>query len=101
MTTTVTDNPKSSRFEITVEGELAGFVDYRKDGDEFALPHTRIFDQFGGKGMGHVLIEGSLKEIAKRGGTVLPYCPFIPPIIRDNPGFLELVRPSRRVEFGL
>ena len=34
MTTTVADNPASSRFEITVDGEaLAGFLDYRKDGD--------------------------------------------------------------------
>ena len=52
MTTTVADNPASSRFEITVDGELAGFLDYRKDGDEYALPHTRIFPQFEGRGLG-------------------------------------------------
>ena len=38
----VHDNAPESRFEITIDGRLAGFVDYRRDGDEYALPHTRV-----------------------------------------------------------
>ena len=101
MTTTVADNPASSRFEITVDGELAGFVDYRKHGEEYALPHTRVFTQFEGHGVGSELVRGALAEIAKRGGTVLPYCPFVPKVIRDNPEFLELVPKDQRDTFGL
>ena len=101
MTTTVTDNPASSRFEITVDGELAGFLDYRKDGDEYALPHTRIYTQFEGHGLGSELVSGALSEIAARGGTVLPYCPFVPKVIRDNPEFVELVPKDQRETFGL
>ena len=101
MTTTVADNPASSRFEITVDGELAGFVDYRKHGEEYALPHTRIYPQFGGRGLGTELVTGALDQIAERGGTVLPYCPFVPKVIRDNPEFLELVPKDQRDTFGL
>jgi predicted GNAT family acetyltransferase len=101
MTTTVADNPASSRFEITVDGELAGFLDYRKDGNEYALPHTRVFTQFEGRGIGHQLVTGALAEIAARGGTALPYCPFVPKVIRDNPEFLELVPKDQRDTFGL
>lgn len=101
MTTTVQDNPTGSRFEITVDGELAGFVDYRKDGSEYALPHTRIFSQFEGKGLGGLLVSGALTEIARRGGTVLPYCPFVPKVIRDNPEFVDLVPEEQRATFGL
>lgn len=101
MTTTVADNPASSRFEITVDGELAGFVDYRKDGDEYALPHTRIYTQYEGRGLGSELVSGALSEIAARGGTVLPYCPFVPKVIRDNPEFVELVPKEQRETFGL
>lgn len=101
MTTTVADNPASSRFEISVDGELAGFLDYRKDGDEYALPHTRIFPEFGGRGLGTELVRGALAEIAARGGTALPYCPFVPGVIRDNPEFLELVPKDQRDTFGL
>jgi predicted GNAT family acetyltransferase len=101
MTSTVQDNPTSSRFEITVDGELAGFVDYRKDGDEYALPHTRIFTQFEGQGLGSTLVSGALSEIAHRGGTVLPYCPFVPKVIRDHPEFVKLVPEDQRATFGL
>jgi predicted GNAT family acetyltransferase len=101
MTTNVQDNAADSRFEITVDGELAGYVDYRKDGDEYALPHTRVFSQFEGRGIGGQLISGALSEIASRGGTVLPYCPFVPKVIRDNPEFLDLVREDQRSTFGL
>ncbi len=101
MTTTVADNPASSRFEITVDDELAGFLDYRKDGNEYALPHTRIYPQFEGRGLGSELVSGALAEIGSRGGTVLPYCPFVPKVIRDHPEFLELVPKDQRDTFGL
>lgn len=101
MTTTVQDAPERSRFEIEVDGELAGFVDYRRDGNEYALPHTRIYPQFEGHGLGGELVRGALVEIAQRGGTVLPYCPFVPKVIRDNPELTELVREEERAGFGL
>jgi predicted GNAT family acetyltransferase len=101
MTTSVQDNTAETRFEITVDGELAGYVDYRKDGDEYALPHTRVFPQFEGRGIGGQLITGALSQIASRGGTVLPYCPFVPKVIRDHPEYLELVPVDQRSTFGL
>jgi hypothetical protein len=32
---------------------------------------------------------------------VLPYCPFVPKVIRDHPEFLELVPADRRADFDL
>lgn len=101
MTSMVQDNPEASRFEITVDDQLAGYVDYRRDGDEYALPHTRVLPEFGGRGVGSELVVGALREIASRGGTVLPYCPFVPKVIRDNPEFLDLVPPEQRGTFEL
>lgn len=101
MTTTVQDNQAESRFEITIDDDLAGYVDYRKHGDEYALPHTRVLPQYEGHGVGGQLIVGALTEIAARGGTVLPYCPFVPKVIRDNPRFLELVPSDQRETFDL
>jgi predicted GNAT family acetyltransferase len=101
MTTSIHDNAAETRFEITVDGELAGYVDYRRDGDEYALPHTRVFPQFGGRGIGGQLITGALTEIASRGGSVLPFCPFVPKVIRDHPEFVDLVPEDRRADFDL
>ena len=101
MTTIVQDAPERSRFEIEVDGELAGFLDYRKDGDEYALPHTRIYSQYEGNGFGHELVRSALVQISERGGTVLPYCPFVPRVIRENPELTDLVREEERPTFGL
>ncbi len=101
MTTTITDHPDASRFEITVDGALAGWVDYREHEGEYALPHTRVLDQFGGRGIGSELVVGALRAIGERGGTVLPYCPFIPKVISDHPEFVELVPEDQRAQFGL
>lgn len=101
MATTVQDAPERSRFEIEVDGELAGFLDYRRDGDEYALPHTRIYSQFEGRGLGHELVRNALVQISERGGTVLPYCPFVPRVIKDHPEFTDLVREEERPTFGL
>ena len=101
MSTAIHDNPAESRFEITVDGELAGYVDYREHEGEYALPHTRVLTQFEGRGIGSQLVVGALEQIRERKGTVLPYCPFVPKVIRDNPEFAELVPADRRAEFDL
>ena len=95
------DVPEASRFEIRVDDELAGLVDYREHDDEYALPHTRVLPQFGGRGVGSALVVGALRTIGERGGTVLPYCPFVPKVMRDHPELIDLVPADRRAEFGL
>ncbi|EFQ83521.1 hypothetical protein HMPREF0063_11183 [Aeromicrobium marinum DSM 15272] len=97
----VTDRPADRRFELHVDGVLAGYVDYRVSGSEYALPHTRVLDQFGGRGLGTVLVVGALEQIAEQGGQVLPYCSFVPWVMRDRPDLAALVPEARRAEFGL
>lgn len=98
----VTDNEAASRFELfDDDGTLMGFMDYRRDGDEYAIPHTKIDRKFEGRGLGHELVTQSLRQIAERGGTVLPYCPFVPRVISESPEFLGLVPADRRAQFGL
>lgn len=101
MTTSVEDNRAESRFEITVDGELAGHLDYREHRGEYALPHIRVLPQFEGHGVGSELVLGALRTIRDRRGTVLPYCPFVPKIIRDHPEFTELVPAEERDSFGV
>ena len=50
------DNSAESRYEISVDGELAGFVQYRAKPGLIALIHTEIDDRFEGQGLGRQLI---------------------------------------------
>jgi uncharacterized protein len=101
MSITVTDNPSASRFEITVDDELAGYLDYREHQGEYAIPHARIFPQFRHQGFGSDLVVSSLETIRERHGKVLPYCPFVPKVIRDHPELAELVPEAERESFGV
>lgn len=94
-------NDDKHRFEISVDGRQAGFADYTVTDQTYAMPHTEVFAQFGGAGIGSQLVVESLKIIASEGAEVLPYCPFIPTVIVKHPEFIELVPEAERTKFAL
>lgn len=100
-TTEVSHNSDQHRFEIRVDGVLAGFLDYSLADAVYALNHTQIFPEFGGRGLGSKLVIGALKDIGDRDGQVLPYCSFIPKLLADNPEFINLVPNDQKASFGL
>jgi uncharacterized protein len=97
----VDDVPGEHRFELRVDGELAGHIDYRKQGRHLALVHTEVSDAFGGRGLGSRLVAGALDQVRARGGSVLPVCPFVRTYSGRHKGYLELVPADRRADFDL
>jgi len=93
--------PESQRFEIDVENELAGHADYTRNGSVVAITHTVVDPRFEGRGIGSRLVLGALAELRESGASVLPVCPFVPKVMRDNPEFIELVPADDRARFGL
>ncbi|WP_106251566.1 GNAT family N-acetyltransferase [Allonocardiopsis opalescens] len=84
MTTQVADNTAESRYEITVDGKVAGYVAYRRSGDRVALIHTEVFGGYEGQGIGGKLASGALDDIRAAGLSVAPVCPFITRFIRKR-----------------
>jgi predicted GNAT family acetyltransferase len=102
MNTVVTRNLPLSRFDIHVDGELAGFADYKLKDGVIVFPHTEIDPKFGGKGLGTVLIEFALNKIAQENQSVEPVCPFVSKYIGKNPEkYRHLVPENKRSQFGL
>ncbi|MEV4616869.1 GNAT family N-acetyltransferase [Kitasatospora sp. NPDC049258] len=101
MTVSVTDNPERSRFEVSDEGELAGFAEYHRSEGEIAFIHTEIDPAFGGRGLGGELARAALDSAREQGLAVLPYCPFIRGWLGKHPEYAELVPADRRHRFGL
>jgi uncharacterized protein len=97
----VTDSPEHSRYEITADGELAGFVTYLLDGSVIDFIHTQTDDRFRGHGIGGQLIQSTLDSARERHLAVLPTCPFMRRWIADHPDYTDLVPAGRRPEFGL
>ena len=92
----VADNPEQARYEILVDGELAGFVQYHLRNDVIALIHTETDDRFRGHGLAGQLVRSALDTARERHLTVLPYCPFVKSWIAGHPDYQDLVSPEHR-----
>ena len=71
----VADDPEQSRYEITADGELAGFVTYELGDGVIELIHTQTDDRFRGHGVGGHAHPGHPRlrpGAAPRGGAHLP-----------------------------
>ena len=97
----VVDKPEASRFEVLVDGEVAGFAEYRRTKSSVAFTHTVIDPAFEGRGLGSVLARGALDATREAGVPVLPFCPFIRGYLQRHPAYLDLVPADRRAEFAL
>ncbi|HZZ52997.1 MAG TPA: GNAT family N-acetyltransferase [Trebonia sp.] len=97
----VTDDQEQSRYELRVAGELAGFLTYKRRGEQISLNHTEVEPAFQGRGLATHLARFSLDDARKRDLAVLPSCPYIRSWIRKHPEYADLVPDGRRAEFGL
>ncbi|MSS44760.1 N-acetyltransferase [Cutibacterium sp. WCA-380-WT-3A] len=75
--TTVTKNSDQSRYEAHIDGELAGFTEFRREDSVIVMPHTEVFDAFAGKGVGSALTRFALDDIASQDLAVHPECSFV------------------------
>jgi predicted GNAT family acetyltransferase len=100
-TVAIADNPDQRRYEIRVDGELAGFAQYKAKPGQIAFTHTEIDDRFEGQGLGGKLVAFALGGARERGLAVLPFCPFVKAYIQRHREYEDLVPADRRAEFDL
>jgi len=96
MATTVTENPAAHRYEISVDGALAGFTLLTVDGDVAIMPHTQIDPAYEGQGLATTLIRAALDDARERGLTVVARCQFVRAFIDNHADYRDLVTPSSR-----
>jgi predicted GNAT family acetyltransferase len=97
----VADAPERDRYELSIEGEVAGFTAYRTRPGLIAFIHTEIDERLQGHGLGDRLIRFALEDARARGLAVLPFCPFVKAFIERHREFEALVPDTYREQFGL
>jgi uncharacterized protein len=90
----VLDRPAELRYELRVDGELAGVIAYRREPGVVVLVHTEVFPSAEGRGLGSRLVAGALDDIRARGLRVVPLCPFAAAYVRRHPEYADLVVPD-------
>ena len=88
----VKDNPDASRYELFVDGKVAGFAEYRLHDGRIELIHTEIEAGHEGAGLGSRLARAVLDDVRDRGLPIEPRCEFMAAYIaRHTDEYLELV----------
>jgi predicted GNAT family acetyltransferase len=91
MSIEVRDAPDRRRYEVLDDGTLAGFAEYRDQGDVRIFTHTEVFRDFEGRGVGSALARGALDDVRASGLTLVAQCPFIRAYIERHPEHADLV----------
>ena len=97
----IADNADEQRYEVLVDGEIAGFAQYRLRPGLIAFTHTEVDDSFEGHGLGGKLVAFALDDARERGLAVLPFCPFVNGYIERHREYVDLVPEANREQFGL
>ena len=84
-------NEALGEFEIWVDGQKAGYIDYKLTGDVVTFEHTIIGPDFGGRGLGGRLVRYAVEASQALGWGIVPHCPFARAWLAKHPQYDELV----------
>lgn len=73
------------RYELAVDGQTVGIMDYRTEGNTVNVVHTEVPPQHGGKGFGSALAQRVLADLRSRGIQVRASCDFMAKYIARHP----------------
>jgi predicted GNAT family acetyltransferase len=87
----VVDDASAARYELRIDGEVAGFASYRLAPGRVTIPHLVVGGAWEGRGLGSRLARAALDDVRARGMSVVPDCPFVAAWIRRHPDYADLV----------
>jgi uncharacterized protein len=87
----ITDNPEASRFELHIDGEFMGWVDYRLHDQVMTIPHVQVSPRLRGQGVSAPFLDDVLAEIRSRGLKIVPTCGYARTHVADRPELHDLL----------
>lgn len=85
-------NQDRSRYELRLDDDLVGVVDYfLVDGGPMVLSHTEVLPAYRGRGLGRRLVQDALDDVRRSGLTVVAQCSYAASFIDSHPEYRELV----------
>src|SRR5699024_7858084 len=65
------------RFELQVDGDVAGSVSFRDWDNQRIFIRTEIGSEWRGRGLGSTLLKGALQSTLAAGKRIVPVCDFV------------------------
>ena len=83
----IRENAEQERYDLLVDGELAGMAEYRDREGRRIFFHTEVDPAYAGRGLGNRLAKGVLDDALARDLHVVPRCPFIRAWLERHPDY--------------
>jgi uncharacterized protein len=84
--------PENARYEIHVDGTVAGFTEAKERADGVVLfPHTVVDDEYEGQGLGSQLVSGALDDVRAHGRRIEVTCEYILGFLEKHPEYRDLL----------
>ena len=84
-----------SRYEASIDGAFAGWVEYRRMGipphPRLVAVHTEVLPEFGGRGIATALVRRVIADARAAGVTITPRCPLFRAWFDRHPEDADLV----------
>ena len=88
----VVQNQELERFELVIDGELAGFSAYTLTDDSIIFTHTEILQQEREHGLGGRLVREALDQVRNHTDyRVVAQCPFVARWMSEHPEYQDLL----------
>ncbi|MFJ9773201.1 GNAT family N-acetyltransferase [Kitasatospora sp. NPDC101157] len=78
------------RYEIRVDGELAGFAEYLDHDGQRVFYHTLVEDAFAGRGLAGQLVQEALTDVRAAGKRIVPVCPYVAKFLTEHEEFSDI-----------
>lgn len=88
----ITDRQERHRYELTVDGQKAGQINYRMVYGDIELIHTEVDPAYEGKGLAGQLAKFALDDARTRGLKVIPSCEYVRKYLERHPEYADLVK---------
>lgn len=83
----IANNPAERQWEAFLDGELAGYAEYRTRPGRIVFTHTVVDPQFEGKGIGSALVKTAVRDAVANELRILPTCPFVRTWLKRHPEY--------------
>jgi predicted GNAT family acetyltransferase len=91
MTVSVRDAEERHRYELTVDGELVGILEYRRHPGVINLIHTEVLPAHEGHGYGAQIARTALDQARASGERVIASCPYVKWFLTRHAEYSDLV----------
>ena len=88
----VIQNQELDRFELVLDGELAGYTEYRLTDRTITFTHTEILGAQREHGLGGRLVREALDQVREHTDyRVVAQCPFVAKWMSEHPDYQDLL----------